>query len=472
MKRLLRILVIAIGLAGISVAHGAAVQCAADHCGTIKDQVDATCHGTGGGLVYVPSPQDPKIWCWCKCSCVAGDTLVRVTDKAYKRMQDFKAGDTVLALQSDGTWKSAPVVSSDGMGDNTTPFPYAIYLTLTNNTSIVVAPDHVFWMPNNTLKRADRLAPSDTLVLSQGGKPIAISQITSGVYYGPMWNIVATSEQDVSDPYGHLIDTAGVVSGDWALQRKATQSLQTGPQVGTAEYRKMHVSALSKQKSLPKVVVLNKAKNIRFVPHTPVAIPKDAIHLLPEGEDQAQPSELYPLDYSVPYEMAEYLARQYKTFYPDVEYQIDWLNDAVNAVAFIKNGKRYVVLYGGLIRHHRVQVEGAGLVIAHELGHHYGGPPRYPNNTWASCEGQADYWGAKIAQRKVWWGEYSIDQTTKGAAQLLDLFSKGLLMPQGGAKPMGICSHPPAQCRYDTYMAGLRLQPKPSCAGDPALINK
>jgi len=387
-------------------------------------------------------------------------------------MQDFKPGDTVLALQADGSWASAPVISSDGMGDSSKPFPYAIYITLKNNVSIIVAPDHVFWMPDNSLKRADRLAPTDSLTLSREKKPVQIAQIASGVYYGPMWNIVATTEQDTSSPYGHLIDTAGVISGDWAIQRASTQSLQSGPQVGTTEYRAQFASFLARQKALPKVITVNKARNIRFVPHAPIQIPKDAIHLLPDGDDQAKPQELYPLDYSIPYEMAEYLARQYKTFYPDVEYQIDWTNSAVNAVAFVRNGKRYVVLYGGLLRHQRLQVEGAGLVIAHELGHHYGGPPRYPNSTWASCEGQADYWGAKIAERKVWWGEYSIDQVTKGATQLLDLFSNGLLAPKSGAKTAGICSHPPAQCRYDTYMAGLRLLPKPACAGDPALIGK
>ncbi len=448
-------------------SFGAAGPCSAQHCQSIKAQVDATCHGTGGGLVYVPTPNNPNVWCWCKCSCVAGNTLVKVGENQYLPMSDLKANGNVMALQKNGKWELAKIISSDGLGDETTKIPFAIYVKLENGSSIITAPDHVFWLPNKSLKRADRLSTKDSLLLSDSQKPVKILSVAAGDYYGSLWNIVATSEEDVSTPYGHLIDTGGVISGDWALQQKETLNLTQDPQIGTNEYIDQNPSFIESLRTAPEEMILDEEKGYTFKLYRPADIPEDAIHLLPKGQDQAKPSELYPLDFTIPYEMAEYLVNHYKVYYPNVTYQIDWLNNAVNAVAFIRNGRRYVVLYGGLLRHHRVQVEGAGLVIAHELGHHYGGSPRYPNNPWASCEGQSDYWGAKIAQRKVWWGEYAIEQTTKGASQLKDLFSNGLLTSEFN-KSLGICSHPPAQCRYDTYIAGMRLQSKPACAGDPS----
>ncbi len=451
----------------MGAAWSAPVACSVQHCENSKGQVGTICHQTGSALIYIPSDTDPNEWCFCKCSCVAGTTLVESSAGEYQTMESLKAGDTVLALQSDGSWQSAPVVSSDGLGDSVTKTPFAIYLTLENGTVLITTPDHLFMRPDKSLIRADRLAVSDTLALSSDSSAVKVASILVGDYYGTIWNITATSETSTSSPYGHLINTAGVVSADWLLQQEKASSLTSAPQIGTKEYRDKHINFMSQQTGTDEVIAIDTERGYEFRPYRPVDIPADAIPLLPDGADIAKPAELHPLDYTVPHEMAEYLMTHYKTYYPDIQYQVDWLNDKVNAVAFIRGGQRYVVLYGGLLRHHRIQVEGAGLVIAHEIGHHYGGTPRYPDNRWASCEGQADYWAAKIAQRKVWWGEYAIEQTTKGAQQLYDLFSNGLMLVDE-MKNIGVCSHPPAQCRYDTYMAGLRIQPKPACAGDPS----
>jgi hypothetical protein len=175
----------------------------------------------------------------------------------------------------------------------------------------------------------------------------------------------------------------------------------------------------------------------------------------------------------LPYEMAVYLVNHFKVYYPDVTYHIEWGDNTVNAYAWKQGSTRHVAILGGLLRHVYVKQEGAGLVLAHELGHHYGGEPRYPNNPWASCEGQSDYWGALIGMRKVWFGHYAMEQIDEGSTQLRNLFMYGLTggnlfdvvlpEPKPGSLMAG-CSHPPAQCRYDTYKAAMRLDDKPSCA--------
>ena len=151
-------------------------------------------------------------------------------------------------------------------------------------------------------------------------------------------------------------------------------------------------------------------------------------------------------------------------------YHIEWLDNTVNAYAWRQNGQRHVALLGGIIRHRFMQRQGVGLVLAHELGHHYGGAPTYPSNG-LSCEGQADYWGASVGMRAVWRGVHYFEEMRAAIDQLFNLFSNGVVRTiseeeeeQIYAESAG-CSHPPAACRRDTYIAAMRLDPKPACAG-------
>jgi hypothetical protein len=77
-----------------------------------------------------------------------------------------------------------------------------------------------------------------------------------------------------------------------------------------------------------------------------------------------------------------------------------WDDDTVNASAQ-QSGKTWIVnMYGGLARHPLTTDDGFALVVCHELGHHLGGAPR-KGTSWASNEGQADYWGAMKCLRRV-----------------------------------------------------------------------
>ncbi len=80
-----------------------------------------------------------------------------------------------------------------------------------------------------------------------------------------------------------------------------------------------------------------------------------------------------------------------------------WTNATVNASAQ-RSGKTWIVnMYGGLARHPTITLDGFRLVICHELGHHLGGAPKYGGfgNTWASNEGQADYFSSLKCMRKL-----------------------------------------------------------------------
>ncbi len=83
-----------------------------------------------------------------------------------------------------------------------------------------------------------------------------------------------------------------------------------------------------------------------------------------------------------------------------------WENETVNASAQ-QFGDRWVInMYGGLARHEAVGVEAFTTVACHEMGHHLGGAPKYGFfNSWASNEGQSDYYATLKCMRLLYSAE-------------------------------------------------------------------
>jgi hypothetical protein len=83
-----------------------------------------------------------------------------------------------------------------------------------------------------------------------------------------------------------------------------------------------------------------------------------------------------------------------------------WDDGTVNASAERLGDTYRLNMYGGLARHELITPDGFMLVACHEMGHHLGGKPKFSSwwpigsETWASVEGQADYFGtAKCMHR-------------------------------------------------------------------------
>jgi hypothetical protein len=71
-----------------------------------------------------------------------------------------------------------------------------------------------------------------------------------------------------------------------------------------------------------------------------------------------------------------------------------WTDATVNAYAQRAGKEWRVAMFGGLARHETITADGFALVVCHEIGHHIGGAPKkvgYYSNSWASNEGQSDY---------------------------------------------------------------------------------
>jgi hypothetical protein len=164
-----------------------------------------------------------------------------------------------------------------------------------------------------------------------------------------------------------------------------------------------------------------------------------------------------------------------------------WEDSTVNASASQFFGTWHVDMYGGLARRPEVTKDGFALVVCHELGHHLAGYPF--SGSWAANEGQSDYFATLSCARNLWAGELEVNASFRETIaqmpkQLCDdtwaeeaeqnLCYRAMEAGHSLANLLGAMkgsdiayentdesvvdstshSHPAAQCRLDTYMAG------------------
>ena len=156
----------------------------------------------------------------------------------------------------------------------------------------------------------------------------------------------------------------------------------------------------------------------------------------------------------------------------------NWDDSTVNAYASRSGAEYHVNMFGGLARRPEVTLDGFRMVICHEIGHHLAG---FPNSGWASYEGQSDYYATHVCARKVL-SKYSADETDiphfcknikdeddqktcartlKAGLSLANLLAALNDEPTPSYETFDPTqvrttqqSHPAAQCRLDTYLAG------------------
>jgi hypothetical protein len=102
-----------------------------------------------------------------------------------------------------------------------------------------------------------------------------------------------------------------------------------------------------------------------------------------------------------PRRRADALIERFQDAFPTIHYDLFWETRVLNAQAFISDRGRCVRLYGGLGRHRKIGVEGVAFALAHETGHHLGGPPRHPFYKSLSSERRASEWALTIGLPKV-----------------------------------------------------------------------
>lgn len=453
-------------------------QCSAAHCSIADPEIYAVCVQNGLPAGYPVLTKDPNGPCTCSCSCLAFGTPVQIGNNDFEVIEKIETGSKVLAAGLDLQWSEHVVEFSQGTAGSSTQ-PYTVLITY-EDRFLAVTSDHVFLLADKSLKRADRLIVGDELT-SPDGSPIPVRSVHIGEYTAGFHHIATRKALPDEQLSGHLLNTNGVVSADYVVQisyasgERRSQFIANHdelPVVGSPEYVAaygddcLNAPANIAGLTLPSFIARDMpdsgqpafvaANNIRL------SIPVDA-HGFVSNEEAERLAQDPKRAWNDPAAKAwtEYLLSHYKIFFPEVTYHFDWADNTVNAYAWVQNGVRNVAILGGLVRHMALELEGVSIVTAHELAHHYGGPPTHPGSL--SCEGQSDYYGVRTIMRRAWFGQYYLDMTDRGIAQMAGFFgvANSPTAPGGNAG----CTHPAGACRIATYHAAVSLTGKPGCAG-------
>ena len=217
------------------------------------------------------------------------------------------------------------------------------------------------------------------------------------------------------------------------------------------------------------------------------------------GHDHFSFSPLGIFDNGYPEEIYNSVIQSFKGVYGPIieerggELRIldEWSDGAVNMWAFRLGNEYWLEIPGGMSRYHLINEEAFILSICHELGHLLGGSPKRGD---ISLEGQSDYYaGLECIERMLGTitpiKELEIDEDVKesckdlsspelelchrslmGSLSLTSYYAEleqkpfpKLSTPSEVVVEETLLTHPPAQCRLDTFYAGYRDQDRPSC---------
>jgi hypothetical protein len=420
--------------------------------------------------------------CYCCCGCFANDTQVAVDATTTKAVQLFLIGDPVYVAADPSleSWIQLPVEFSSGTAD------YGAQNTLIligfgdsdDPKYIISNREQLFLMPDRKLKRASRLVPGRDQLLLQDGTPVPVLDLTVGKFKKGVHQI-ATSLTPTTNMDGHLILANGVVSGDYALQvtdieRVRPELMAEGhaslPEFGTKEYgeKYAHLLASSFKAHEPNHTPQQLDKSVfePFGVKGPVRIPDHAECFVTkkQAEDLLEFAPHAPAYSGAGMDITNYLFKLFRGFYPGVVFYLDEENELPNAYSWIEFDVPFVVITGGLIRTNAIKYESLAFVIAHELGHLYGGPPQ--DERGYTCTGMADYAALLAIFPYVWFGRYAAPMMQPAYDQITQLYS--YITPENRqGKPGNTCMYISIECRVQCMDAAMSTKALPECAGGP-----
>lgn len=453
-------------------------MCDYNRCLRIQQQIDSACHARSWepGSPYILDNPDGTV-CYCCCSCFFQDTPIAVAENAFKLVQDIKTTDTVLAAYQVGTaleWRETVVDFVTNVGDDPGETNSAFMVTLAyddgigGTTYLIVTEDHLFLLPSGELIPASAVNANDQLTRPDGS-PVPITAVLSGMKTGGVYQLATGETWEGVD--GHLLNSNGVVSADFALQAgyisgQLDPSLLVGDldsrlRVGSEEYEATLMTSDAKRlvgdpTQWPAGFKITLRKPLYNVPADAkrFILDSQANEILNNVKAKRRP---YDSNFGI--EMAEYLFTIFKGFYPKPLYVYDWNNQLPNAYTWNATGTDYIMLTGGLLRQYAMNRDGLAMVICHCLASLYGRNP--DGSLGISCVGLADYDGLTGYFGNIYRDQSFVVNKNSALAQYGQFF--------GYAKPGGSgdkCTDPGLQCRIDTIKAAAGLAPLPDCA-DP-----
>jgi hypothetical protein len=435
---------------------------------------------------WIKSQPNPAIWdvraCMCCCACYAYGTQIAISETETKTVELFFAGDKVLAgsmsITKDEkislTWDKATVVYSMGSGPMASgehAVNDVVLISYGKGQEIICTPDQIFLLSNGKLKYAQQLNLIDNTLTAPDGSPLKINSITRMKYKGGIHHI-STNSKPTKNANGNLLNSNGVVTGDYSLQISASglgDLLETGPHIGSEEYDEMHKDYIKgvfhySKDDEDKETSGSLRDDLQFYVKNNNLIPPAAKKFV--EEDQAFEIDAYahfraPLD-PVNYSTVRTLFKMFNAFYTDIHFYLDETDTTPNAYAFEAFGEKQVVISGKIIRVDTLFWQGIALILAQAVAS-FG---QYEKKPGMISRSEADLYSTKFILRTVFPFQQE-DVYTQAMPQIKTLFS--YVKKHAGGNPKHPKNFPSLDCRLQTFAAGQYGGDLPECAGGPVV---
>ncbi|CAI1584017.1 hypothetical protein [Serratia proteamaculans] len=446
------------------------------YCSTKKPKIDINCHDlkkdTGDKILFEVN----DITCYCICSCLGRGTLVTLDDRdSTIKVEDIVEKQTqVLAAGRDLKFvpQTVQVVSHSKEGR----VDHAVYLRYTlagKEREACVTMSHPFMLKNGTLVAAESLVLGAELV-DRHGNAVPVDELKWGTYEGEFWEFSTVDGIPDPDLKNHLVVTNGVVTGDFAVEqfvyyRDPAYKGAMPAIIGSQEWIDANQFPLleAHQESIRKV------GNGYFTPasHSKVEVPPHASSFYPKVEalllEKLAPKK--PYNDALAREMCVYLLNiLFKPAYPEITFHFDWFSREANSYSWVDSldKSKHVLLQGGLARIEAFDIQAVALALAHEIGHLEGRPDVAPSSV--TCEGEADWWGASIVLRRMWFGEDYFAQLKMAIAQIKATYAYFPLNANTLPKDAPLDSmgrqYPSHDCRISTFETAMHGVDQPECS--------
>ena len=185
-----------------------------------------------------------------------------------------------------------------------------------------------------------------------------------------------------------------------------------------------------------------------------------------QAKDLASTSGRPITDDMVP-RLIDQIFAQFKIYYPDVDFYLDWSNNTVNAQSFVFfDGRTKIVLFGGLVRRSCLYYEGLCFIVAQCVARLSGGlPPATPQGI--TYVGAADFYATSNVIRQVFYAISDNSDLISGISTQIQALFNGVSEENQQGDPNDLPNYPAIGCRIVALQNGIFGGSVPTCAGGP-----
>ncbi|MEO0724885.1 MAG: hypothetical protein AAFZ63_10115 [Bacteroidota bacterium] len=422
--------------------------------------------------------------CYCCCSCLANGTPVAIPG-GTKAIQLFNQGDEVSVAKygKEGlSWHTGIVEFSSGSDAGSVAT--MIFVDCVDGRQLIASIDHLFLLATGKLKRADRLVPAMDQLMSAEGLPIDIKGTHSGKWTKGLHHIATSPSKNLTLD-DHLINSAGIVSGDYYLQINQKKLIESGimdgpessPAHGSADYAEQHqhlaVSTVSAILAGTNPDDVNTPDGFEhFNPTSTIPIPEHAASFLTEAQAQDiltnKDAEFNDIHISAGEDAIEYLIKVFKGFYPDIQILLDYHSEKFNAYAFEIYETRHIVICGGIARLKGLYSQGYKFIMAQMIARLLRRKPF--GDRGFTYVGAADFYATSEVFRNVFF--LAGDDLSNGVLDQMKMVFK-LISPKNSAgNPNDLANDPSIKCRYGNLQTGIFGGSVLGCACDDLALKE